>query len=92
MKTSKLISIVLLSIAVACSKENVTSDQGGSDANQYMAVNIAMPAGASTKATGDYRDGSEAESTCSTMPMATILPQVPFQRLTAPWMGTGISH
>ena len=63
MKTSKLISIALLSIAVACSKENVTSDQGGSDANQYMAVNIAMPAGASTKATGDYRDGSEAEST-----------------------------
>ena len=63
MKTSKLISIALLSIAVACSKENVTSDQGGSDANQYMAVNIAMPAGASTKADGDYRDGSEAEST-----------------------------
>ena len=63
MKTSKLISIALLSIAVACSKENVTSDQGGSDANQYMAVNIAMPAGASTKATGDYRDGTEAEST-----------------------------
>ena len=63
MKTSKLISIALLSIAVACSKENVTSDQGGSDANQYMAVNIAMPAGTSTKATGDYRDGSEAEST-----------------------------
>lgn len=63
MKTSKLISIALLSIAVACSKENVTSDQGGSDANQYMAVNIAMPGGASTKATGDYRDGTEAEST-----------------------------
>ena len=63
MKTSKLISIALLSIAVACSKENVTSDQGGSDANQYMAVNIAMPGGTSTKATGDYRDGSEAEST-----------------------------
>lgn len=63
MKTSKLISIALLSIAVACSKENVTSDQGGSDANQYMAVNIAMPAGTSTKADGDYRDGSEAEST-----------------------------
>lgn len=63
MKTSKLISIALLSIAVACSKENVTSDQGGSDANQYMAVNIAMPVGASTKAAGDYRDGSEAEST-----------------------------
>ena len=63
MKTSKLISIALLSIAVACSKENVTPDQGGSDANQYMAVNITMPAGTSTKATGDYRDGSEAEST-----------------------------
>lgn len=63
MKTSKLISIALLSIAVACSKENVTPDQGGSDANQYMAVNIAMPVGASTKATGDYRDGTEAEST-----------------------------
>lgn len=63
MKTSKLISIALLSIAVACSKENVTSDQGGSDANQYMAVNIAMPVGASTKAAGDYRDGTEAEST-----------------------------
>lgn len=63
MKTSKLISIALLSIAVACSKENVTSDQGGSDANQYMAVNLAMSVGASTKATGDYRDGSEAEST-----------------------------
>lgn len=63
MKTSKLISIALLSIAVACSKENVTPDQGGSDANQYMAVHIAMPAGTSTKATGDYRDGSEAEST-----------------------------
>lgn len=63
MKTSKLISIALLSIAVACSKENVTSDQGGSDANQYMAVNIAMPAGTSTKAPSDYRDGSEAEST-----------------------------
>lgn len=63
MKTSKLISIALLSIAVACSKENVTPDQGGSDANQYMAVNIAMPGGASTKAAGDYRDGTEAEST-----------------------------
>lgn len=64
MKTSKLISIALLSIAVACSKENVTSDQGGSDANQYMAVNIAMPVGASTKAPADnYRDGTEAEST-----------------------------
>lgn len=63
MKTSKLISIALLSIAVACSKENVTPDQGGSDANQYMAVNIAMPVDASTKATGDYRDGTEAEST-----------------------------
>ena len=63
MKTSKLISIALLSIAVACSKENVTPDQGGSDANQYMAVNIAMPGGTSTKAAGDYRDGTEAEST-----------------------------
>lgn len=63
MKTSKLISIALLSIAVACSKENGTSDQGGSDANQYMAVNLAMPVGASTKAPSDYRDGSEAEST-----------------------------
>lgn len=63
MKTSKLISIALLSIAVACSKENVTPDQGGSDANQYMAVNIAMPVDASTKAAGDYRDGTEAEST-----------------------------
>lgn len=64
MKTSKLISIALLSIAVACSKENVTPDQGGSDANQYMAVNIAMPVGASTKAPADnYRDGTEAEST-----------------------------
>lgn len=63
MKTSKLISIALLSIAVACSKENVTSDQGGSDANQYMAVNLAMSVGASTKAPSDYRDGSEAEST-----------------------------
>lgn len=64
MKTSKLISIALLSIAVACSKENVTPDQGGSDANQYMAVNIAMPGGASTKAPADnYRDGTEAEST-----------------------------
>ena len=64
MKTSKLISIALLSIAVACSKENVTSEQGGSDANQYMAVNIAMPVGASTKAPADnYRDGTEAEST-----------------------------
>ena len=63
MKTSKLISIALLSIAVACSKENVTPDQGGSDANQYMAVNISMPVDASTKAAGDYRDGTEAEST-----------------------------
>lgn len=64
MKTSKLISIALLSIAVACSKENVTPDQGGSDANQYMAVNIAMSVGASTKAPADnYRDGTEAEST-----------------------------
>lgn len=64
MKTSKLISIALLSIAMACSKENVTSEQGGSDANQYMAVNIAMPVGASTKAPADnYRDGTEAEST-----------------------------
>ena len=49
---------------MACSKENVTPDQGGSDANQYMAVNIAMPVGASTKAPADnYRDGTEAEST-----------------------------
>lgn len=64
MKTSKLISIALLSIAVACSKENVSSEQGGSDANQYMAVNIAMPVGTSTKAPADnYRDGTEAEST-----------------------------
>lgn len=63
MKTGKLISIALLSLAVACSKENVTSNQGGSDANQYMAVDIAMSVGASTKAPADYRDGSEAEST-----------------------------
>ena len=63
MKTGKLISIALLSLAVACSKENVTSNQGGSDANQYMAVNIAMSVGSSTKAPSDYRDGSEAEST-----------------------------
>lgn len=64
MKTSKLISIALLSFALACSKENVSSEQGGSDANQYMAVNIAMPVGASTKAPADnYRDGTEAEST-----------------------------
>lgn len=63
MKTGKLISIALLSLAVACSKENVTSNQGGSDANQYMAVDIAMSVGSSTKAPADYRDGSEAEST-----------------------------
>lgn len=63
MKTGKLISIALLSLAVACSKENVSSNQGGSDANQYMAVDIAMSVGASTKAPADYRDGSEAEST-----------------------------
>lgn len=63
MKTGKLISIALLSLAVACSKENVTPDQGGSDANQYMAVDIAMSVGSSTKAPADYRDGSEAEST-----------------------------
>lgn len=63
MKTGKLISIALLSLAVACSKENVTSNQGGSDANQYMAVDIAMSVGSSTKAPSDYRDGSEAEST-----------------------------
>lgn len=63
MKTGKLISIALLSLAVACSKENVTSNQGGSDANQYMAVDIAMSVGSSTKSPGDYRDGSEAEST-----------------------------
>lgn len=63
MKTGKLISISLLSLAVACSKENVTSNQGGSDANQYMAVDIAMSVGSSTKAPSDYRDGSEAEST-----------------------------
>ena len=64
MKTGKLVSIALLSLAVACSKENVTSNQGGSDANQYMAVDIAMSVGASTKAlAADYRDGSEAEST-----------------------------
>ena len=66
MKTGKLISIALLSLAVACSKENVTSNQGGSDANQYMAVDIAMSVGSSTKAPEDYkdyRDGSEAEST-----------------------------
>lgn len=59
MKTGKLISIALLSLAVACSKENVSSNQGGSDANQYMAVDIAMSVGASTKApAADYRDGS----------------------------------
>lgn len=64
MKTGKLISIALLSLAVACSKENVSSNQGGSDANQYMAVDIAMSVGSSTKApAADYRDGSEAEST-----------------------------
>lgn len=63
MKTGKLISIALLSLAMACSKENVTSNQGGSDANQYMAVDIAMSVGSSTKASSDYRDGSEAEST-----------------------------
>lgn len=63
MKTGKLISIALLSLAVACSKENVTFNQGGSDANQYMAVDIAMSVGSSTKAPADYRDGSEAEST-----------------------------
>ena len=63
MKTGKIISIALLSLAVACSKENVTSNQGGSDANQYMAVDIAMSVGSSTKAPADYRDGSEAEST-----------------------------
>lgn len=63
MKTGKLISIALLSLAVACSKENVTSNQGGSDANQYMAVDIAMSVGSSTKTPSDYRDGSEAEST-----------------------------
>lgn len=63
MKTGKLISIALLSLAVACSKENVSSNQGGSDANQYMAVDIAMSVGSSTKAPEDYRDGSEAEST-----------------------------
>lgn len=63
MKTGKLVSIALLSLAVACSKENVTSNQGGSDANQYMAVDIAMSVGSSTKAPSDYRDGSEAEST-----------------------------
>ena len=63
MKTGKLISIALLSLALACSKENVSSNQGGSDANQYMAVDIAMSVGASTKAPADYRDGSEAEST-----------------------------
>lgn len=63
MKTGKLISIALLSLAVACSKENVTSNPGGSDANQYMAVDIAMSVGSSTKAPSDYRDGSEAEST-----------------------------
>lgn len=49
---------------MACSKENVSSNQGGSDANQYMAVDIAMSVGTSTKAApADYRDGSEAEST-----------------------------
>lgn len=63
MKTGKLISIALLSLAVACSKENVTPNQGGPDANQYMAVDIAMSVGSSTKAPSDYRDGSEAEST-----------------------------
>ena len=63
MKTGKLISIALLSLAMACSKENVSSNQGGSDANQYMAVDIAMSVGSSTKALTDYRDGSEAEST-----------------------------
>ena len=63
MKTGKLISIALLSLAVACSKENVSSNQGGSDANQYMAVDITMSVGSSTKAPSDYRDGSEAEST-----------------------------
>lgn len=63
MKTGKIISIALLSLAMACSKENVTSNQGGSDANQYMAVDIAMSVGSSTKAPADYRDGSEAEST-----------------------------
>lgn len=64
MKTGKLISIALLSLAMACSKENVSSNQGGSDANQYMAVDIAMSVGASTKApAADYRDGTEAEST-----------------------------
>lgn len=64
MKTGKLISIALLSLAMACSKENVSSNQGGSDANQYMAVDIAMSVGSSTKApVSDYRDGSEAEST-----------------------------
>lgn len=66
MKTGKLISIALLSLAVACSKENVSSNQGGSDANQYMAVDIAMSVGSSTKAPEDYkdyRDGTEAEST-----------------------------
>lgn len=63
MKTGKLISIALLSLAMACSKENVSSNQGGSDANQYMAVDIAMSVGSSTKAPSDYRDGSVAEST-----------------------------
>lgn len=66
MKTGKLISIALLSLAMACSKENVSSNQGGSDANQYMAVDITMSVGASTKGPADpenYRDGSEAEST-----------------------------
>ncbi len=63
MKTGKLISIALLSLAMACSKENISSNQGGSDANQYMAVDITMSVGASTKAPADYRDGSEAEST-----------------------------
>lgn len=63
MKTGKLISIALLSLAMACSKENVSSNQGGSDANQYMAVDIAMSVGSSTKAPEDYRDGTEAEST-----------------------------
>lgn len=63
MKTGKLIFIALLCLAMACSKENVTSNQGGSDANQYMAVDIAMSVGSSTKAPADYRDGSAAEST-----------------------------
>ena len=89
MKTGKLISIALLNLAVACSKENVSSNQGGSDANQYMAVDIAMSVGASTKAPADYRDGSEAESTVNT---ATSLPPVSFLRLTALWMRTETSN